>query len=198
MSKASPSSGQFNELGLWPIHGVGLGVLLGSAILLWTSCLGPLSARRAEIREMKASATERSREIDELTTARQGHEERLADVEASLADIQIELEQFAILNRRLADVVAVATEQGLRIENPRTSDPIAGTWFDTIPMQLTGRARFSDCADFLHRVFEDLVDVDVVGFELSRNLGTPEDSTEFRFDLVWYAAPALAGVNEFE
>ena len=60
-----------------------------------------------------------------------------------------------------------------------------------MPIVLSGQGSYSDSAAFLHRLHQSLPDTGVVAFELSGQPGRGK-KTQFRFNLVWYAAPTLA------
>ncbi len=180
--------------GTWRIHMVGIAtvVVVGVALhLLW---LQP-ALQRVELLDSVLRKTETA-ETD-LQKARRAHAAltgRLASVRNELADVRLELQPRDALNRRIADIVAVAGATGLDVSESRAGDASSGRWFDTVAIRIQGRGRFSDSLIFLQRLFGELSDVDVSGFDISRSDGDRSDRGSFRFDLAWYAAPAGSAI----
>ena len=89
----------------------------------------------------------------------------------------------------MAQIVDVATDNNLVIDESRSSEAESGLDFQTVVITLSGTGRYPDSAAFLRSINSQLHDVSVVGFQLSGNPDSASVLTKFKFELVWYAAP---------
>lgn len=112
----------------------------------------------------------------------------LLEVQTDLPDHYLQLQPLGHLNTSLANLTAVATSCGLVLHETRSGTATAGTWYDSVPIEVTGAGSYPACAAFLHRLREELPDIEVRSFELTHNPGNPSSATSVRFDLSWYAA----------
>ena len=55
---------------------------------------------------------------------------------------------------------------------------------------------YPHCGLFLHRLYEELPDVEIVGIELSGQPENPGTPASFKFTLSWYAAPSIAAAPQ--
>ena len=56
-------------------------------------------------------------------------------------------------------------------------------------MTLEGRGKYTQCAEFLHRLWRESPDVGVAGLAMTGHPQQPKTPGSFRFVLHWHAAP---------
>ncbi len=112
----------------------------------------------------------------------------LLEVQTDLPDHYLQLQPLGHLNTSLANLTAVATSCGLVLHETSSGTATAGTWYDSVPIEVTGTGSYPACAVFLHRLRDELPDIEVRSFELTDNPANASSATSVRFDLSWYAA----------
>jgi Tfp pilus assembly protein PilO len=141
-------------------------------------------------------------EITELNGRRTVLDQRTAQLRlelegthAALAATDLTLQPVEQVNRRLADIVELATECGMVIHQTQTDEPDHQASHNTVPVDMAGAGSYSECARFLHKLTTVLPDVKVIAFELSGKGKPGGGDGAFEFDLAWYAAPSVAHID---
>ena len=176
----------------WQIDATGVGVCLGLSLLFYWAGVEPLSRQRATHLEAQAELGQRQDKAMELANAADELQRRLKEVGQAVDDAPVQLKPVQQLNQRLAHLTRLASECGLAIDQTQHDRPHGGQWYQTVPINLSGQGAYPTCAVFLDRLRRTYPDMGVSSFELSREPGG-EVAAKFRFDLVWYTAPALDG-----
>ncbi len=117
-------------------------------------------------------------------------ERRLKTLRKTLTDDALPLDRPALINRRLARLGDLAVACGVSVDEIRVSDPEAHAHYQTVHLELKGRAEFGSAVLFMHRLHETSPDIGVWSFDLSGNPRDSESATTCAFNLAWYAAPA--------
>jgi hypothetical protein len=174
------------------VHGLGVAACsLLTAVAVLTVVLPLKRERAAEIalRGLLEAAWQTAREAEQ----RQATLTRwLEDARARLQSAGVRLQPPGNLNLRLAEIAALVDASSMVTLQTELGRTRAERHYQTIEIKLTGTGRYSDCAAFLHRLRTSMPDMGVVSFDLSGNPRAAAAPANFRFDLVWYAAPALA------
>lgn len=160
--------------------------------LAYVGVVRPVASERAALATLRGEVAAEERKENAIQTAQRRIESELALVRGELEASPVRLEAVAKLNQRLARIEKTAEESGLLIHKTSSSEAVSGNRYDTVPIEVSGSGTYPDCARFLHRLKQDLPEVEVLGFELSASPGEPRARPAFRFDLAWYAAPAVA------
>lgn len=171
---------------------VGVVACLLLTVMAYVAVIRPVATERSALAALRGQIAARERETAALATAHRRIESELASVNAEMQASPVRLESVAKLNFRLARIEQAAEGSGLLIHETRSSEVVTGERFDTVPIEVSGSGSYPDCARFLRRLQQDLPEVEVIGFELSASPGEPRARPTFRFDLAWYAAPAVA------
>ena len=180
-------------------HGTGLLISVdaaGVAACVVLTLLGYFGA----VHPQTVAATERAAQEAELAVHTSGARKlansesamsrRLAAVRQTLTDDALPLEEAAQLNRRLARMGDLATECGVNIDEVRVGDAEPHSHYQTVPLELKGRADFQAAVRFLGRLHDTAPDIGIWSFNLAGNPREPESPTTCAFNLTWYAAPA--------
>lgn len=172
----------------WMVHVAGCGTL---AVLAWLTVrfgIGPTLAEAAAIRAQDAAALALSDETDAARTALQQVRQRIEAVESQLRDVPLRVQPLSSLNRRYADIIQLAGRCGLRVSESRTEASRPETWFVRVPIRLEGRGPVNGVAMFFRQLREEIPDVEILGFQLTRVGGAEGPETMLTVDLAWYAA----------
>ena len=151
----------------------------------------PFASERATLVAVRGQVATAERKKRTLKTTQRGIKTDLATVRRELEASPVKLEPVSRLNHRLALIEQAAEESGLLIHETRSSEVVSGDRFDAVPIEVSGAGSFPECARFLHRLQQELPEVEVIGFALSVNPGNARSRQTFRFDLAWYATPLL-------
>ena len=170
-----------------PIHLGGAATAIAVTIAAAVMIVQPLRRSMAEEARLE---TELSELEEQAASHRLDLEQRLGRLRTELAAAEVELLPVHQLNRRLADMTALLEQSGMTIQETELGETRGGRWFRTVPIRLAGTGSFPQCAAFLHELRSEMPDTGVIAFDLSGSPDRPGQPTSFRFDLVWFAAPA--------
>ena len=176
----------------WQIDAAGAALCVGLSLLFYWAGVQPMSDQHAAHLEARAELDQRQDQALKLANAADALQRRLKEVGQAVDNAPVQLKPVRQLNQRLAHLTSLAAECGLAIDQTRHERPHSGQWYQTVPIRLTGQGAYPTCAVFLDRLRRAYPDMGVSSFELSRDPGG-EVAAKFRFDLVWYTAPALTG-----
>ena len=180
----------------WHIDAVGAGicaVLSGIAVLV---VVIPVVRKQSDQAALRADVAQQRQLAARFDESERVLRRELEAVQEELASSQLRLQPTMYLNTRMAFIVEVAAASGIVIDETRSGTVKVGSRYQTVPIHLSGTGSYSDSASFLHQLHLTLPDTGVVGLELSGKPGQPETPATFRFDLIWYAAPARASVPQ--
>ena len=175
-------------------HAVGVAVITAISVAAFFVVVQPALHMRIERTAMEMERDDQHRlaeELDQTTTRLQGE---LEELDQQLAASEIQLQSSRYLNARIAHIIEHAANGNVDIYETRPGTVRDHRRYQTVPILLAGRGTYSNCAAFLHRLHESLPDTGVVEFELTGHPADRRTPASFRFNLVWYAEPASAGV----
>jgi Tfp pilus assembly protein PilO len=176
----------------WRLDACGLAGILLLTLLAYFAILRPLGNDRAELGALRTETEEAQSRLVAIESAASRRSDDLARTEQMLNASRVNLQTVDQLNRRLAVIVEEASGSGLSIHESVAGDARSGKRHETVPVDLSGKGSYESCAEFLHRVYENLPDVEVLSIELTGRPGTRGAHASFRFELAWYAAPMVA------
>jgi len=179
---------------VWHIDAVGAGtfaVLTGIAVLV---VVMPVVRKQTDHAALRADVAQQRQLAAQFDESERLLRRELEAVQEELASSQLHLQPTMYLNTRMALIVEVASATGIVIDETRSGTVKVGPRYQTVPIHLSGTGSYSDSASFLHQLHLTLPDTGVVGLELSGKPDKPDTPATFRFDLIWYAAPARAAV----
>ena len=170
---------------------IALAALTGIAYLV---IIQPMARRQNEIAHLRSQLSTTQSQVAAAGASRAALDERLNRIQGEIEVSPVNLEPVVHLNRRIARIVELASNSGMIIHETRSGGTIDGTLYWTVPVEISGSGAYSNCAAFLHRLHGSLPDTGVVEFELTGHPADRRSPASFRFNLVWYAEPASAGV----
>lgn len=170
------------------IDAVGLGAVVALTAAVFYVGLDPILAQyRQQKVERRQLETQRV-EANTLAANLQEMRRRLSRTEAELAKHELQLEPVGALNRRVAELTAMASACGLKIDEIRPGTSIVQEHHHCVPVKIAGRGSYRDAATFLGRLHERVPDVTAASLTLQGQPNTAAPPT-FELQLVWYAAP---------
>ena len=176
------------------IHLIGGAVIATITVLAFFVVIAPWLRMQTEHVAMGRELTEQLRLTEELDRTRAGLEGELERIRLQLAESEMQLQPSRHLNARIAHIIEHAAADEVDIHETRPGTVRDHERYQTVPILLKGRGSYSSCAAFLHRLHESLPDTGVMEFELAGNPADRLAAATFRFNLIWYAEPASAGV----
>lgn len=184
-----------SKAGCGYIHAIGGGCCLALTIAGYLLVAGPVIRTQLEQASLRAELLDHQQKLVEFDRTERVLENQRHRIEQDLAHDQLSLQGIGHLNRRLALIVDSAVASDIILNETRSGTITAGQMYQTVPISLTGSGSYPGFAAYLRRLHERLPDTCVVSFELSGNPGRQDTPGRFRYDLLWYAAPAVAQVQ---
>lgn len=171
----------------WQIDALAAGALLAATAGAYFLIVEPDNEARARERERLAALGPREELREQMSMALRRARDRLEGLRAELERSPLRLEPVSRLNQRLARITALATEQGLGLDQVAPGNQSSGADAVVVEMRLVGRGGFEEARAFLARLHAEFADMAVSEFHLG---GTPAqpDSGTFLLNLAWYAA----------
>ncbi len=183
------------KVGCGLIHAIGGGCCLALTVAGYLLVARPVIQTQFEQASLRAELLGHQQRITELDRAERVLENKDHRIEQDLAHDQLSLQGVGHLNRRLALIVDSAVASDIDLTETRSGTITDGQMYQTVPISLTGTGSYPGFAAYLRRLHERLPDTCVVSFELSGSPGRQDTPDRFRYDLLWYAAPAVAGAQ---
>jgi Tfp pilus assembly protein PilO len=185
-----------STLRCWHIDALGL---LACALLTgvaYVAIVAPVLQKHSERSALRDELAEKRDRISALAQMERQLGGQVAELREELALSEVRLQPPQYLNTRMALIVELASAIGIVINETRAGGVKPGERYQTVPIFISGSGSYSKSAAFIHVLRGRLPDTGVVGFELSGNPGKPEATGKFRFELIWYAAPARADASQ--
>ena len=181
------------KLSLWHIDAAGAALCVLLTLTLYLAGVGPLLQRREDLGARQAELDAQQLKAARLASTCIAVGEQLATLEQSMSAVKIELLPAGQVNRHIAELSDLAAKAGLKIDDIQSGTPVAGARYEMVPIRLAGTGTYVTCLDFLHRLHRVSPDTGVSGLELGGSPSERGGEAQFRFELLWYAAPRSAG-----
>jgi Tfp pilus assembly protein PilO len=179
----------------WHVDACGMLASAGLLAALGFGVIAPIMNQQSAVAAVHDEIADLERQRTAMDLRRSQLQADLDRATSAVAETDLSLEPVEQVNRRVADIVDLASECGMVIHETRTDEPDRAPSHSTVPVELSGDGSYSNCAMFLRRLARALPDVKVVAFDLSGNPRTREGDGTFEFDLAWYAAPSVAHID---
>jgi len=186
----------------WRLDAVGAAVCVGVALIMYLGAARPMIARHeaAAARQADLNADRsRLRKLEGEVAALRG---KLESVRQTLASSPVRLEPASAINRRLADISSLASDNGLKVNGIEPGPAETGAYYTTVPIHLSGAGSYRACTIFLNKLRKKMPDTGVSSLELTggagkdgagippaNHYGGVPSAGMFRFALLWQAAP---------
>ena len=168
---------------------IGASVCLALSALAYFGAVHPHLAEAAEHASRQAELAQHTATARDLAASRSALQRQLEHVQQRLRDDAPALDDVTRLNRRIARLGDLAAACGVSIDEIHVGEIASHEHYQTVPLQLKGRAEFNTAVRFLHRLHRRAPDTGVWSLNLSGNARRAASATTCEFKLAWYAAP---------
>ena len=176
----------------WRVDAGGLAALAGVSVALWVLGVGPVLAREAARIERERQVREAAESVSRLNESHRSMTGQLEVTRRKIDESDVKLQPTHHLNALIAELTELAAATGLTVEQVQPGAVIEGTHYRTIPIELSGRGGYVDCARFLSLLHGEYRDTSVHALRLSGEPRRPGERAEFRFTIHWHASPTMA------
>ena len=171
----------------WQIDTVGTVVCVAASLWAYFGVLGPLIAQRSFLASQRQELARASERSCELKASMSILKNRLAVAQKELAQSEIKLEESWRINQHVADITTFLSDCELKVDQVQIGKILAGLRCDLVPISISGKGGYKQCAAFLHQVCRTFPDISVAAFELRGNPAKLGQPSTFRFELFWLA-----------
>ena len=172
---------------LWQIDAAGTIVCVAASLGAYFGVLGPLMAQRSFLASQRQELAIQSEKASELEASMSTLKNRLAVAQKELAQSEIKLEEASRINQHVADITTFLSDCELKVDQVQIGKILVGLRCDLVPISISGKGGYKQCAAFLHQVCRTFPDISVAEFELQGNPAKPGQPGTFRFELFWLA-----------
>lgn len=172
---------------LWQIDAAGTMVCVAASLGVYFGVLGPLMAQRSFLESCRQKLVIQSEKASELKVSMSTLKNRLAIAQKELAASEVKLEESWRINQHVADITTFLSDCGLKVDQVQIGKIFVGLRCDLVPISISGKGGYKQCAAFLHQVSRTFHDISVAAFELQGNPAKLGQPGTFRFELFWLA-----------
>lgn len=190
MTRAKASS-----LHLWHLDAIGLTVCAALTVVGYQFTFKPIAAARTQYTAMQAELGALQQQSQQVKSSQQELSDELNTIRDKVDGSPVQLQPAKTLNLKISHIVDVASASGMQIHETQAGDIVRGTWYQTVPIKVSGRGSYSSCARFLHQLYGSLPDVEVLSFGINGAPAATGSASTFQFELAWYAAPLVASAE---
>ncbi len=166
------------------IHGVGVAVCLGLAVLAWVSLIQPAEVSRAAAEAARLDATQQAQDIAGAKQRLQDLLETQRDLAGAEANVIGRIDSSASLNATVAGLTLLSEEVGLEVRQVTPREPVALGFLMGVPIHLSLQGSFPSAVRLLSKLHAEHLAVGVSGLQFTRRGLNGE--VEITLTLVWY------------
>ena len=181
---------------LWRIDAAGAAACLVFTLLVYFAGIRPVLGKRAHAADNRVRLNAQRRKCSELASVVVALRRQLAATQKALASSTIRLQPPSRVNQRIAGIADLAAKSGLKIDATHLGPSSSTPRYTAVPITLAGTGTYRTCITFLRRLNQAFPDTCVTMSDLSANPADPTGEAAFRFQLLWYAAPAGGSAKE--
>lgn len=174
------------------IDAIGVGACVVALAAGFIVVVKPITVQRQELAALHEELRSAEMAAGQVRSEQQRLNDDLAGVQSRLNAVPVHLEPVEEQNMRIARIVELASDSGITIHESRSGTLHEGLRFSSVPIEVSGSGAYPACAQFLHRVYRELPDVEVVRMELRSDPSDPRAPASFSFCFTWYAAAKSA------
>jgi len=172
---------------IW-VDAAAVAICLATTVLAYLIAVSPCLEQRhlsqmkqQEFSSKKGQLAEIRGSVNELKT-------RLHTLSERLAETNIELASPDMVNSKVAVLTALLTDCSLEVDDVNIGQVTSGKHCEIVPIQISGRGDYVQCAQFLHNLSGGLPDIHLSSLNLRRNPSGLKAQHKFTFDLIWYTS----------
>ena len=172
----------------WQIDVVGAAVCAALGVVAWVGAVAPVRAYVGEVAAARSALAQRQERAATLTAGARTLRDQVAVTRQALAQRPLQLQPAEQVNRRLAELSALAAKNAIEIADVRPGRVVPDTRYHIVPIELSGAGGFRACALFLGELRRTFPDVAVTSFDI---IGTPglRATASLRLRLSWFTRP---------
>lgn len=187
MSQAS------NRFGTWGVHAAGIGFCLASTLGVWAALVAPQLRSEARAEQLSAEHATDLHQVRVLNAELAELREAQSDLDRRLDSIQMAAAAGQGLNARVSRVIEIAEETGFAVDVLQPMDSSQTAYVTQTPIRLEGRGSFPACVLILERLHATCPDIQVLGFDFTKQSGQVTDQVRGRLSLMWNAPRTQPG-----
>jgi Tfp pilus assembly protein PilO len=179
----------------WHIDAAGAAALALMLIAAYALGIRPVVQSREARASLAAQRDQELQKADSLGIALRELSGRVEEARQSLDAGAITLESAGRLNRRLARLTGLAAANHLKLDAIEPGKTARLPCYDAMEIAIAGRGTFTDCTAFLHHIYADVPDTEVMSVELSGQPGAADNAASFKVVLSWLIAGSASPVQ---
>lgn len=171
------------------IDAIGVAVCLAATLTIYLFVLNPLVKQRAFLAGKRNELTVQKSESSRLSSSMLSLANQLTEAREDLSNNDIRLESSGRTNQRLAALTSLFTDCSLDVDDIQAGNISTGPMWDLVPINITGRGKYSQCIVFLHKLRQTFADISMDQLSLEGNPVASEEPGRFSFQLLWHTTP---------
>ena len=172
---------------IWQIYTIGGLAFAAASAIAWFALAAPTLEQLSQRRDQEAELVDSRHKAAELARNLAAARKEMKVLSSQIATHAIELQPASQVNQRLAALTALATANGLSLNELRPGAPTESSRYQMLPIHLTGSGDYPSCAAFLHGLHDAYTDVGLSALEALNSDTSGESSRlSFQIELVWY------------
>lgn len=182
---------------VWQLDLAGLGIVVILSFAAYLVGVAPLVRRASTVESQKQQLAQETRKTTALTASRRELTRQLDEARKAVETGSFRLRSVKQLNWYLAQLTKLATASEMTLHEIQPGKPTRGPHYWSVPIIMSGTGRYRTCARFLHGLHKALPDTRLSSLQLNASSGNSRTPTaNFRFSLIWHAAPDQKSVTE--
>ena len=175
------------------VAGVALAVFIAASAYLLL--VAPVHRQRERDQMLGAEGSTREQRARELDAELWRASQELKELTKLNTETNLRVENDTRLNQRIAALSDLASGAGLAVDviEPGVGRP--GVLYHVTPIQVAGRARYSQVRAFMAALHRGMPDVPVTSLSLSAAPSTVESPIYFTIELLWHTSAAPASTS---
>jgi Tfp pilus assembly protein PilO len=180
----------------WRMDGAALAAVLGLTAIAYFGQVAPTiqnnELAKAQAIELVSQQT-KSRDL-ERTVRTTG--DQLESVRQAIAKNSLQLESASELNKRLARLTDLASENHLQVDTIESGETHDYDRYSTVSIRLAGHGTYRNCQAALANLRSTMPDVGVVSMVMNSGGVTTDTAATFTFELLWHTQPQAKTVKK--
>ncbi|MGE5295338.1 MAG: hypothetical protein ACM3VT_10970 [Solirubrobacterales bacterium] len=172
------------------IDAAGVALCIAVSVAWYAITIRPLIEQRSRTADLRRQIQDQQRKDSQLRTSTAAAQQQLQIVRQELQTSGIRLDSAAHINTRIARLTEFFADCTLHIDDVQTGRVCNGRQCDLVPITIVGRGGYPQCIRFLHELCSTFPDMSATRVEFRATPGPTPQAEQFRFEMLWYAAPA--------
>lgn len=185
-----------SSLGARQVDGIGVAAIVAITFTVYVAGVKPWRGARDAAAAQQVALEARQQEVTRTQQALHALQRQNEALSQALSEEPITLLPAQQSNHRLAELSRLLSDHGLQVHEVTTDLASTSAHFQLVPIHVSGNATFAQCASFLNDLSARFADLSADTIELVDNPSERDALLAFRFDLTWFAAPAVTSTGK--